>query len=212
MCFHSKQSKSAQELENRFKIPVKKTLVLKPSEYNGFEHPMTPVISSAEPNIIQLFQWGLIPSWAKDTSIQKNTLNAKSETLHEKPAFKNVQHQRCLVIADAFYEWQWLDSKGKEKQKYELTMPSNELFAFAGIWSDWINPVTHEKRSTYAILTAEANELMQKIHNTKKRMPLIVAREHEDAWLKTGISKFDNDKLIANKTGEIFSKLFDSLF
>ncbi|HRP53334.1 MAG TPA: SOS response-associated peptidase, partial [Fluviicola sp.] len=139
-------------------------------------------------------------------------LNAKSETLHEKPAFKNVQHQRCLVIADAFYEWQWLDSKGKEKQKYELTMPPNELFAFAGIWSDWINPVTHEKRSTYAILTAEANELMQKIHNTKKRMPLIVAREHEDAWLKTGISKFDNDKLIANKTGEIFGNLFDSLF
>jgi putative SOS response-associated peptidase YedK len=75
----------------------------------------------------------LIPAWAKDKTIQQYTLNAKIETLNEKPSFKNNIKNRCLVIADGYYEWQWLDPKGKNKQKYLITLTSEEPFAFAGI-------------------------------------------------------------------------------
>lgn len=114
MCFHSKQSKKAQELKTRFNAKFPKEENYSPkSNLNGFEHPLTPIITNEEPNEIQLYQWGLIPYWAKDTSIQNNTLNAKIETLNEKASFKSIVDQRCLVLVDGFYEWQWYDSKGK---------------------------------------------------------------------------------------------------
>src|SRR5690606_30645533 len=157
-----------------------------PSVYNAFQFPATPVITNATPDLIQLYHWGLIPFWAKDDGIKKNTLNAKMETIHEKPSFRNVVNNRCLVLADGFYEWQWLDEKGKQKQKYELTLPNHEAFAFAGLWSEWTDKTTGELRYTYTILTTEANPLMSRIHNTKKRMPVIVAPDHERDWLQGG--------------------------
>lgn len=197
MCFHSKLSKSAQELKNRFKASFENEEAYQAAIYNGFQHPKTPVITNKQPSTIQLFDWGLIPPWAKDTSIQKSTLNAKIETLHEKPSFKNVMHNHCLVLADAFYEWQWLDDKGKNKQKYELTLPNNEAFAFAGIWSQWHNPATNEWMNSYSILTTEANELMGRIHNTKKRMPVIIAPENEQDWLQGMPLALQNSRIIA---------------
>jgi len=95
--------------------------------------PKTPVIAHNKPGTIQPFTWGLIPFWLKDNTIQQYTLNAKIETLAEKPPFKNAINNRCLVIADGFYEWQWLDQKGRSKQKYLITLPNNALFAFGGI-------------------------------------------------------------------------------
>lgn len=156
MCFHSKQSKSAQEVQNRFNAKIKDETIFEPAIYNGFQFPKTPVITNNKPNEIQLFNWGLIPFWAKDNSIRKNTLNAKMETIHEKPSFRNVVNNRCLIVADGFYEWQWLDEKGKQKQKFQLTLPDNELFAFAGIWSEWLDKTTGELINTYSILTTEA--------------------------------------------------------
>jgi putative SOS response-associated peptidase YedK len=121
MCFHSKQSKSATELQNRFKATIDNPLEFKPNAHiNGFEYPKTPVITDEKPSIITHYNWGLIPAWAKDEEIQKYTLNAKIETVNEKPSFKNSVNKRCLVIANGYYEWQWLDPKGKAKQKYEL--------------------------------------------------------------------------------------------
>lgn len=184
MCFHAQQTKSAAELENRFHAHFKNKNNYSPAIYNGFTHPHTPVITNEASDKIQLFQWGLIPFWAKDSNIQKHTLNARIETLSEKPSFRNVVNNRCLILADGFFEWQWLDTKGKQKQKYLITLPNESSFAFAGLYSTWVDKQTGEIKNTYTIITTQANELMSKIHNTKKRMPVILNKEDENNWLK----------------------------
>ena len=199
MCFHSKQSKTAQELKNRFHAKFENEALFQPTIYNGFQFPKTPVITNNQPENIQLYHWGLIPFWAKNDSIKKSTLNARIETIHKKPSFKNVVNNRCLILADGFYEWQWLDPKGKQKQKYELTLPNNELFALAGLYSEWIDKTTGEIINSYAILTTEANKLMSKIHNTKKRMPILISEDNEQAWLQGHELKMQNERLIAKK-------------
>ena len=141
------------------------------------------LITDEKPGEINLFNWGLIPLWAKDDKIRKMTLNAKIETVVEKPAFRNFVKNRCLVIADGYYEWQWLDSKGKGKQKFLLEPEDQEIFAFAGIYSTWTNPDTNELINSYSIITTEANELMGEIHNNKKRMPVVLKKEDHSLWL-----------------------------
>lgn len=89
-----------------------------------------------------------------------------------------------MVIANGFYEWQWQDSKGKNKIKYEIGFGNDDLFAFAGIYSQWVNQNTGEIKDTYSIVTTQANQLMAEIHNTKKRMPIILKREDESKWLQ----------------------------
>lgn len=143
--------------------------------------------------------WGLIPFWAKDNSIRKNTLNARFETLREKASFRSSLNNRCLVLSDGFYEWQWLDEKGKKKQKYLITRPNEEAFAFAGLYNDWIDKSTGEIVKTYTIITTKANELMANIHNTKKRMPFILSPEIEEAWLMGEELQFQNLELIATE-------------
>jgi putative SOS response-associated peptidase YedK len=193
VCFFFKQSKDATEVKNRFNLKNEKLSNLKSDYYNGFEYPKTAVITDNNKNELQFFNWGLIPFWAKDDSIKRYTLNAKIETLSEKPSFKKSVNNRCLIIADGFFEWQWLDAKGKTKQKYLITLPQNELFAFAGIWSQWTDSVTGELIYSYSILTTEANELMSNIHNSKKRMPVILTKNNEIDWLdKKPISEFYN--------------------
>ena len=200
MCFHSKQSKSAQELKLRFKAKFENEEEYQPTQYNGFQHPKTPIITNEKNNTIQLYNWGLIPHWANDDSIKKFTLNAKSETIHEKPSFKNAVQNRCLILIDGFYEWKWLDAKGKNKQKYLITLPNNEAFAFAGIDSHWLDKNKGEITKTYTILTTEANELMSEIHNTKKRMPIILSPTNEINWLQGDTAILNNDNLIAVTT------------
>jgi putative SOS response-associated peptidase YedK len=200
MCFFSKISKTAQEVENRFKVKFDNVQEYRTGNINGFQHPKTPVITNARPHNVQFYKWGLIPAWAKDEKIADNTLNARIETINEKPSFRNVTNNRCLVLADGFYEWQWLDSKGKNKQKYLLTLPNAGLFGFAGLWSEWADKHTGEVIHTYTILTTEANELMAHIHNTKKRMPIIVSENDEQNWLNGGNLIMQNDNLIAIKT------------
>lgn len=199
MCFHSKQSKSAQELINRFKAKFENENEYQPAIYNGFLHPKTPIITNKASDTIQLYNWGLIPHWAKDDSIKKYTLNAKIETLHEIPSFRNVIQNRCLVLADGFYEWKWLDEKGKNKQKYLISLPGNEAFAFAGLYSIWTDKSTGQIINTYSILTTQANELMSEIHNTKKRMPVILDRTNEQCWLSGQVVALTDVQLVATE-------------
>lgn len=186
MCFHSKQTKKAIELEHRFRAKFENSDQYTPSLFNGFQFPKTPVIASDAPDSIRMYNWGLIPSWAKDKEIRKNTLNARIETIAEKPSFRSYIGQRCLVLVDGFYEWQWLDEKGKQKQKYEICMPDESAFALAGLWNNWVDKETGELIHTYTILTTEANELMAEIHNTKHRMPVILHPDNEQTWLHGG--------------------------
>lgn len=186
MCFFSQISKDAVEVQHRFNAKFESGSSFIPMKYNAFQFPKTPVITNLKPELIQMFQWGLIPHWAKNEDIRKNTLNARVETIHEKPSFKYALQNRCLIISDGFFEWQWLDPKGKSKQKYLISLPENQLFAFAGLYNTWADPTSGEVFNTYTILTTEANELMSIIHNSKKRMPVILTPEDENLWLSGG--------------------------
>jgi len=184
MCFHSKQSKKAVEVENRFNAKIEKIDLFATSEHiNAFAYPKTPIITDEKPTIIQHYKWGLIPSWSKNTKISQHTINARIETIKEKPAFRNNYNKRCLVIANGFYEWKWLDPSGKKKNKYLFSLPNEELYAYGGIYSEWVDKNTGEIVNTYSIVTTEANELVAEIHQ-KKRMPVILKPEDESNWLQ----------------------------
>ena len=201
MCFTYRLNKKIKAIEERFVAEVinKQSNIFfdQPQDiYNGFTHPQMPIITNKESNIIQFFEWGLLPTWAKNRKFQDNTLNARLETLSEKPSFKGCINNRCLIIADGFYEWQWEDDKGKLKRKYLLEFPAHDLFAFAGLWSTWKDQ-TGKLINTFTIITTEANELLSVIHNSKKRMPIIIKKENEKDWLNDGKIVLGNDNLIA---------------
>lgn len=184
MCFHSKQTKKAQELENRFKAKIEQIDIFETSEhYNAFSFPKTPIIIDKAPTIIKHYNWGLMPKWAKDESIRQYNINSRIETIKEKTSFKASVNKRCLVIANGFYEWKWLDKTGKNKQKYLIGIANNELYAYGGIYSEWTDQTTGEIINTYSIVTTEANPLVAEIHR-KKRMPIILKREDESSWLE----------------------------
>ncbi|MBX2887880.1 MAG: SOS response-associated peptidase [Ferruginibacter sp.] len=183
MCYFYKQEQTSDTLKSYFNTTIVDGDYIQSVRYVGFAHPQAPIILNSNPKIIQPLEWGLIPFWAKDKKIQQNTLNARIETLHEKPSFKGVIKNRCLVIADGFFEWQWLDKEGKKKQPYILTLQNNIPFAFAGLYSHWTDKNTGEIISTFTIITTQATGIMAEIHNSKKRMPVILTKGNEDYWL-----------------------------
>ena len=127
-----------------------------------------------------LLKWGLIPSWAKDPSIGYKMINARAETVADKPSFRKAfKHQRCLVIADGFYEWK---REGKAKQPYYIRFKDSRPFAFAGLWESWKDKSKEDspKIDSCTIITTEANEFMESIHH---RMPVILDPQNYDAWL-----------------------------
>lgn len=125
------------------------------------------------------FKWGLIPSWAKDPAIGSRMINARAETLAEKPAFRSAfKRRRCLIAADGFYEWQ---ARGKgPKQPYHIGLKGDGPFAFAGLWEAWRSQESEERVESCTIVTTDANTLLKPIHH---RMPVIVAPEDYDLWL-----------------------------
>ncbi|MCT4581064.1 MAG: SOS response-associated peptidase [Flavobacteriales bacterium] len=184
MCFHNKQKKKAEEAEKKYQAKVKdKANFLVSDHINAFTFPQTPVITNEDVTIIQNINWGLIPHWAKDQEIRKYTVNAKMETLYDKPAFKDVVQNRCIILSDGFYEWQWRDSKGKNKLKHLIEIAEGELFAFGGLYSEWYNTSTGAIEKTYTIVTTEAKGMMREVHNSKMRMPVILTEENDQAWL-----------------------------
>lgn len=192
MCYRTQMNKTIGEIEKVFNARfVEPESYVPMDEINGFTFIKTPVITDESRGEIDLFNWGLIPFWAKDDTIKKNTLNARIETVTDKPAFRNSVENRCLVLANAYFEWQWLDEKGKEKQKFLIHPVDQEIFAFAGIYSSWKKPGTGEIINSYSIITTEANELMSKIHNNKQRMPVVLKQEDQNIWLSGAeVSKF----------------------
>lgn len=185
MCYHTKQTKSATELKNRFLAKIEKIELFRPSShFNAFDFPIMPIILNENQKLIQFGQWGLIPEESLNIDIQKFTLNARLETLHQKESFKDYVEQRCLVIANGFYEWKWMDSKGKIKNKYEIGIGNDDLFAFAGLYSQWKNPDNQKVLTSFTILTTQANELMSEIHHIKKRMPIVLKPDDEKSYLE----------------------------
>jgi putative SOS response-associated peptidase YedK len=169
-------------------------------EYNvGFVFPRLQVLTNNAEKPIQEMEWGLLPSWTRDRTLQKNTLNARLETLKEKASFRSYVNNRCLIPADSFVEWQWLDPKGKVKQKYRIRVKGEPWFTFAGIYSNWADPEIGEIIPTFTIITREAEGIMREIHNTKLRMPMIVSRSERDAWLACELDVATPPELEAEK-------------
>ena len=180
MCYRVQINADKIKLQKRFNATFQDSeLEFVGGEINGFSHPNLPVITDRNSTIIQPMEWGLLPSWANDKSFQKNTLNCKIETAAEKPTFRNSLNQRCLILVSGFYEWKHV-TEGKKivKQKFLLTSPNQDFFTLAGLYNNW------NGTNTFTILTTEANELMAEIHNTKKRMPVVLKQQEEALWLK----------------------------
>jgi putative SOS response-associated peptidase YedK len=130
---------------------------------------------------LSLMRWGLVPSWAKDSSVAAMMINARSETASTKPAFRDaLKSRRCLIPADAFYEWQ---KTGKAKQPYCFEVDEGELFAFAGIWDRWKDP-SGNALETCSILTTSPNAVTSPVHD---RMPVILDPDSYDLWLDPGM-------------------------
>src|SRR5512135_2638947 len=128
---------------------------------------------------LDMLRWGLVPWWAKDLKVSFSNINAKSETVAEKPAFRDAfKERRCIIPADGFYEWKKLD--GKTKQPYAIVMKDRSLFGFAGLWERWKDKASGEVVRSCTIITTTPNEVCAPIHD---RMPVIVAPEDYGKWL-----------------------------
>ncbi len=133
---------------------------------------------SGAQRILKMMRWGLIPSWAKDASIGNKLINARSETVSQKPAFRQAfRHRRCLIAADGFYEWA---RSGKQRQPFYFQRAERQPFGLAGLWETWQSP-TGDQIESCTILTTSANALMAPIH---QRMPVILAPEAYEEWLR----------------------------
>ena len=186
MCFHFKQTKT----ENSFRSHKLEGKILT-GIYNGFAHPKVSCITENDPDKISNFSWGLIPEWSKTEDIKKYTLNARIETINEKPSFKNAK--RCIIFSDGFYEWKWLDPKGRKKQKYLVEYPDSELFGFAGLYDQWVNKETGEILESCSIVTTDAEGIMKEVHNSNLRMPVTLNIDSMSNWLNSQAVEFFSD-------------------
>lgn len=171
---------------------------------DGFVHPE--VLVATHDGRLTTMKWGLIPRWCKEREqakqMAKFCLNSVSETAYEKPSFKYaIQHNRCLIPFSGFYEWMHV---GKLKYPHYIYLKNLKTFSVAGIYERWVDKETGEEIESVSVLTTTANPLMEKIHNTKKRMPAIILREYEKDYLNPNLTKEDvlalcapiNDKLM----------------
>ena len=153
-----------QEIEPKFNIAPGQPIALIPNDGK---------------KTLDFFTWGLIPHWAKDPKIGYKMINARSETLAEKPSFRNaLKRRRCLILTNGFYEWKKLDGDTRKTPHY-IFMKSNKLFAFGGLWEEWHSPDGSIIKST-TIITTESNDKISVLH---KRMPVIIKPEDYDLWL-----------------------------
>ncbi|MFH6991788.1 SOS response-associated peptidase [Flavobacterium sp. FlaQc-48] len=196
MCYYVDVKTTPSEVKKIFNVGINHADQFKTGEFiSGFTHPNLPVITNLQPDLIQTdFTWGLQPSWGKgkDLELRKGKLNARLEEIDQKVSYKNITSNRCLILSTSYWEWRWLDEKGKQKEKYTIFSQNDEIFGFAGMYDSWLNPVNGEIMRTFTMVTTAANELMRYIHNHKKRMPIIINRADQQSWLdpKIDIQEF----------------------
>lgn len=192
MCYSVKAIAELGQLAKLYKVAAPDGEDYTPKDkISGFAHPLLPVITQEEPARIQLFKWGLIPAWAKEDradELAKMTLNAREDTIFEKPSFRDsIGTQRCLLLVDGFYEWR---HEGKQKIPYFIAFPNGKPFSLGCIYAVW------KGQPTFSIVTTKANPLMEYIHNTKKRMPLMLSHEEERRWINPELTKTEIKELM----------------
>ncbi len=186
MCFTVSVNTTRELLEKRYGIPFTDPSHHKAGYYfNAYSLPELQIIGSDKPDRFITAGWGLIPFWIKDKhdseKIRVNTFNARAETLREKPSFREpFRKRRCIIPVTGFFEWHEKDGK---KYPFYITLRNTEIFSLAGIYDTWSDKVTRECLITFSIITVRANSVLEKIHNTKKRMPAILTPEDEKIWI-----------------------------
>ncbi len=183
MCGRYSLTASLQKLAERFEFDSEQE-IFQP-RYNIAPTQQVFTVIGGETRRAGFIRWGLIPSWSKGGHLGRTIINARAETVAEKPTFRDsLGRRRCLVLADGFYEWQQV---GSTKRPMRVTMRSGEPFAFAGLWSITSDP-DGNRISSCAIITTEANDLLRPIHH---RMPVILPEEAEDIWLDRTLDDCD---------------------
>jgi putative SOS response-associated peptidase YedK len=168
---------------------------------NGFDYLPTPIITAGDPKNFKLFRWGLIPFFMSDKEkamiLRTKTLNCISEEMYNTPSFKEAAKnaQRCLIPVSGFYEWRWLDESGTVKIPYYIAFHDRQIRSMAGLYSRWKDKETGEYYYSYTVLTTAANDILEYIHNSKKRMPVFISKEDEQAWLNKDLSAKDVTEL-----------------
>ncbi len=194
MCFSVNVNLVKDELENRYGASFPDRDRYQPSYYyHAFSLPELPAICSGSAGTIQLLRWGLIPSWTRSAGdanvIRYKTFNARAESVNSKPSFsKSFRSKRCIIPVKGFFEWQHV---GNEKIPWYIYHAGEEIFSIAGLFDQWVESSTGEVFNTFSIITSDANDLLAVIHNSKKRMPVILDRSDEIRWISLMTSSDD---------------------
>lgn len=200
MCYHKSLTKAIDYLADYYSASYDKVLEENYSAHyheNGFDFLPSPILTAGRPTELHMFNWGFVPWWTKPgpaaLRIRVQTLNCISEEMYEKPAFKDAAKEghRCLIPCTGFFEWRWMDEKGKLKVPYYIRVKDQEMFSIAGLYTRWKDKSTDQYYYSYTVLTTKANPMMEKIHNSKKRMPVVLPREYEKDWLNQNLNKDD---------------------
>lgn len=156
------------------------------ARYNIAPMQIVPVVRrEGSVNAFSGLRWGLVPSWAKETEIGNRMINARAETLTEKPSFREAfQKRRCLIPSSGFYEWAKASGKGSAKQPFYFFLKERDVFGFAGLWEEWLDKETGELLETFTIITTAANAVLKPVLD---RMPVIIKAESYDEWLDEGV-------------------------
>ncbi|MCX7919557.1 MAG: SOS response-associated peptidase [bacterium] len=159
------------------------------ARYNIAPGQLVPIVIRENPIRLELMKWGLIPFWAKDPAIGYQMINARAETIAEKPSFKSaLQSKRCLVPASGFYEWKEING---QKMPYLIKLKEVSLFSFAGLYDIWLDESKQEIK-TFTIITTAANAFIASIHN---RMPVILRPSDEEVWID--VAHKDTSRLLS---------------
>ncbi|WP_028775933.1 SOS response-associated peptidase [Shimazuella kribbensis] len=182
MCGRFTLSTEEKELEDKFQftldIPIAKRYNISPTQS------VLALTQGQNERKAHLFRWGLVPFWAKDLKIGSKMINARSETLHEKPSFRHlIKRNRCIILSNGFFEWK---KEGNKKQPYYIQVDNGKPFSFAGLWDTWSND--REQITTCTIITTTPNTLMKELHH---RMPVILDKDGEKAWLDESLTDTD---------------------
>ena len=197
MCYHTSLAVGAPELETRFSATLPEGLHSGPQYHiNAYAFPRYPILTRQQPADFQGFRWGLIPHWVKSKTdadkLRLQTVNARSETIYEKPSYRQAagRGQRCLIPVTGFFEWH-TDERNAKKLKYPFYISTTDqpIASIAGLWDNWADPDTGEVLTTFSLLTTDANPLLAAIHNTKKRQPCVLTRDQEHAWLHENLGE-----------------------
>lgn len=194
MCGRFTQTAPWEEVKKEFAADAPDSILFKP-RYNIAPTQTVSVVrdSSSERTVSEL-KWGLVPSWAKDAEIGNRMINARAETLTEKPSFREAfAKRRCIVPTSGFYEWKKTDSGAK--QPFYFYLKEKDVFGFAGLWEEWLDKESGELLETFTIITTEANDVLKPVHD---RMPAIVKAENYNEWLNPEIKGVEQlEKMLA---------------